>query len=231
VRGSGLLIPWLVWAACDETGSVTITGEVLDASRDGSDPPEDSEMALDTELVDTPAPLVDDDGDGARSDVDCDDQDPAVLPGADELCNGVDDDCSGGPDDGRACPCPTRRHDGSLYMLCVAQRAWEAAREVCVRAGQDLIVVDGLDESVYVREEARLIGGLSWWLGLSDLAQEGDWRWVDGSAGAFTRWSDGEPNDFGGEDCAELQTGSGRWNDIGCASRRPFICELRVAGP
>ncbi len=42
----------------------------------------------------------DEDGDGFSSSVDCDDQDPAVFPGAEEQCNGIDDDCSGFPDDG-----------------------------------------------------------------------------------------------------------------------------------
>jgi subtilisin family serine protease len=37
--------------------------------------------------------IVDDDGDGSLYPDDCDDLDPAVLPGAEEWCNGVDDDC------------------------------------------------------------------------------------------------------------------------------------------
>jgi len=41
----------------------------------------------------------DDDGDGYTSwDGDCDDDNPGVHPGADELCNGVDDDCDGQTD-------------------------------------------------------------------------------------------------------------------------------------
>ena len=39
------------------------------------------------------ASFVDRDGDGWHADKDCDDSDPAVHPGADELCNGEDDDC------------------------------------------------------------------------------------------------------------------------------------------
>ncbi len=41
------------------------------------------------------------DGDGVTTcDGDCDDGDPAVLPGAVEICDGVDNDCQGGVDDG-----------------------------------------------------------------------------------------------------------------------------------
>ncbi len=37
---------------------------------------------------------VDADGDGYTSDVDCDDTNPAIHPGAAEICNGVDDNCN-----------------------------------------------------------------------------------------------------------------------------------------
>jgi MYXO-CTERM domain-containing protein len=40
------------------------------------------------------------DGDGYPESTDCDDADPAVFPGATELCNGGDDDCDGVADDG-----------------------------------------------------------------------------------------------------------------------------------
>jgi hypothetical protein len=43
-------------------------------------------------------PPVDADGDGFFSDEDCDDADPAVNPDAQEVCNGVDDDCDGDVD-------------------------------------------------------------------------------------------------------------------------------------
>ena len=45
-------------------------------------------------------PPVDADFDGHSADEDCDDSDALVHPGADESCNGVDDDCDGAIDNG-----------------------------------------------------------------------------------------------------------------------------------
>ena len=46
-----------------------------------------------------PAGTIDDDGDGAALGVDCDDDDALVHPGAEEHCNGTDDDCDGPVDE------------------------------------------------------------------------------------------------------------------------------------
>jgi hypothetical protein len=213
-------------SGCDETGSFTIVGESVAPGESEVAPDSEPDSEVDSDATpDTEAP-ADNDGDGVFAPLDCDDGDPDVAPGQEERCNGVDDDCARGADDGNVCPCPSRTHAGAFYLLCVNQRTWDNARGVCQDFGLDLVVINGLDESVYVREEARLVGGESWWLGFSDLAQEGQWAWVDASADGFLRWTQGEPNNFNEEDCAELQTSTGRWNDIACGLRRPFVCEL-----
>ena len=46
------------------------------------------------------ADLIDEDGDGYTADQDCNDSDSAIYPGAEELCDGVDNDCNGEADEG-----------------------------------------------------------------------------------------------------------------------------------
>ncbi len=59
------------------------------------------EKPIDTDTIveDTGTPPVDADGDGFFADEDCDDADATVHPGAEETCNGVDDDCDGSIDE------------------------------------------------------------------------------------------------------------------------------------
>lgn len=67
----------------------------LDSDRPG-ETGRDTELADDSEEpVDTGEAPADKDGDGVFPPEDCDDGDPAVLPGAEETFNGVDDDCDG----------------------------------------------------------------------------------------------------------------------------------------
>lgn len=84
----------------------------LDAQNldDDRRPPADTDAAVDTDVVDdtdvedtdvvdTDVPETDEDGDGwLGSDGDCDDADASVYPGAEELCDGRDNDCDGDSD-------------------------------------------------------------------------------------------------------------------------------------
>ncbi len=72
----------------------TVLLSLLLAATLGCDPAK----PLDTGSLDTGA--EDADGDGYGAGEDCDDSDPAVNPGAEEVCNARDDDCDGEVDEG-----------------------------------------------------------------------------------------------------------------------------------
>jgi len=52
------------------------------------------------------------------------------------------------------------------------------------------------------------------WIGFTDEAQEGTWKWISGESVTFTNWNSGEPNNSNGnEDYAQLIKSTGLWND------------------
>jgi hypothetical protein len=80
------------------------------------------------------------DGDGAPAarcgGTDCDDHDPAVHPGADELCDGLDNDCSGGVD------VSENDQDGDGFRVCAGDcNDYDAA----VNPGAQEVCADGID--------------------------------------------------------------------------------------
>ena len=86
-----------------ETATETSSATESDTDTESEDPETDTEPTeTDTEPpteTDTEPGEVDEDGDGWGVDEDCDDDDAEVNPGADEVCDDIDNDCDGDIDD------------------------------------------------------------------------------------------------------------------------------------
>jgi hypothetical protein len=110
---------------------------------------------------------------------------------------------------------------------------WDAAKKACETAGGKLAVPANADESRALEAALKLPSGVpsvqpgeGVWIGLSDLKEEGKWRWSTDAALAGGTWLPGQPDDAnGGEDCATLTLGDGRWNDVDCIRALPYVCE------
>lgn len=107
---------------------------------------------------------------------------------------------------------------------------WTPARDAA--ATKSLFGLTGYLATITTKAESdfiieRVAG--SAWIGGTDEANEGDWRWVTGPEGlenggagmaitGFTNWNDSEPNNCcGGEDFAHMMDWTsppGRWNDL-----------------
>ena len=57
----------------------------------------------------------------------------------------------------------------------------------------------------------------------------GGLQWTDGSPYEYFNWNDGEPSDEDGsenENCVELYTFNGKWNDIICGASNGYVCKV-----
>ncbi len=173
-------------------------------------------------------PEADPDGDGFRCSQDCDNHDPAVHPGAQDLCGDrIDQDCNGAVDDGIGCPdCSEVERAGERYLICATPRTFAESEAHCAAQDARLVIIDDADENLWLFQQARATRQQNYWIGLDDRATEGQFLWSDGSVPGFTAWNGGEPNNAGNnEDCAHFWSDRATWNDIPCTNRQGAICE------
>lgn len=172
------------------------------------------------------AKSVDADGDGYADDVDCDDADAGVNPGASESCDSVDEDCDGVVDE--ACDCTSVTDGERTWYFCPTSATWADAQTECAAWGTHLVDVDDAANDAWIFAEAQATVAGNWWIGLNDRSVEGAYAWDGGSDSPYANWRAGEPNDFGGnEDCAwYAETGGGAWNDKDCSAMAYFVCQV-----
>ena len=159
---------------------------------------------------------------------------------------------------GAACHAAPLRFGGHTYRIVSTPATWAQARKLAAAAGGHLAIVDSAKENAFlfqaleaahIRTVAPDGGGARYaWLGASDAAKEGDWRWVDGKrvAKGYANWGHGpggrEPDDFGGrQDCMAMGlTGwpaarpgllgrPGQWNDVDGGNRLAFVIEFETS--
>jgi hypothetical protein len=91
---------------------------------------------------------ADHDGDGSPAGTDCDDQDPAVFPGAPERCDGVDTDCD-----------PSTSEDGLVTLGASATYSTVAAAVAAAAQRATIQVCPGeYPENLLLADDVRIVG-------------------------------------------------------------------------
>ncbi|XP_051754230.1 CD209 antigen-like protein E isoform X3 [Ctenopharyngodon idella] len=111
-----------------------------------------------------------------------------------------------------------------FFPTSSVSKSWSESRQYCRDRGADLVIIN-------TEEKQRLISSFKerMWIGLSDIENEGNMKWVDNSPLKQGFWFKGEPNNDGGaEDCIEMNPQvepMNNWNDLPCSEKRKGICE------
>jgi hypothetical protein len=167
-----------------------------------------------------------------------------TVGGATEDCVRFDGD--DGTWEHRSCTSPTRvsvceragtggcsgtnedTHNGHCYWLNTASNTWQQARTACQNhgAGFDLATVDDQAENDFLE---GFVYTSSAWIGLNDIATEGDFVWSSGAALNYSNWRLIEPNGVD-DDCAFMEHSPSNpqdaaWFDRACDQSSTAFCE------
>jgi hypothetical protein len=110
-------------------------------------------------------------------------------------------------------------YNGHSYYRSTGSMTWTAAKQACLNMGGHLVTVTTAAENTFIFN--------LWpngWIGLTDEAVEGQWRWVTGETFSWANWNGGEPNNSNNEDYIQF-VGGGKWNDLPNTSL-PYVLEF-----
>jgi len=131
--------------------------------------------------------------------------------------------------------CKFATHAGRAYWFCDNKSTFEAARSACSAVGMSLARIDGATEKNFVASQLSKPA----WLGASDSAKDGDWRWIDGDAlfwtggstgqavgGLYSNWGSGNPHASDSANCLSIANGAkGYWFSEKCDKANTWVCE------
>ena len=90
---------------------------------------------------------------------------------------------------------------------------WKDAQAQAAAEGAYLVTINDETEQKWLQ---AVFGGQPSWIGLNDIAQEGQWVWDNGEAVTYTNWGLQEPGDTSlGEEDYVIIGPSGQWEDFG----------------
>ena len=104
-----------------------------------------------------------------------------------------------------------RPENWHAYKMIERQR-WESAQAQAAAEGAYLVSINDESEQKWLQ---AVFGGEPSWIGLNDIAKEGQWQWDNGEPLTYTNWRAQEPHDPGdGDEDYVIMGPSGKWEDV-----------------
>jgi len=115
------------------------------------------------------------------------------------------------------------------YKLITGINDWATQVSACSATSTSAYLVIP-DDNAEMLALSGLAGAAEYWVGISDLATEGTYLTVKGTAAIFLPWTTGAPNNAGpgGEDCVEGLSALSKIDDLKCNTKLRAICECEM---
>ncbi|GCB81640.1 hypothetical protein scyTo_0023014, partial [Scyliorhinus torazame] len=78
------------------------------------------------------------------------------------------------------CPRGWKVHNKKCYNISTDERNWNDAKQECESSNSHLIIINAPEEQNFIIKTVK-DKKENYWIGLTDRAEEGKWKWVDGS--------------------------------------------------
>ncbi|CAG2215269.1 unnamed protein product [Mytilus edulis] len=122
-----------------------------------------------------------------------------------------------------------RVYTDACLLFVEHELSWDDARKNCRSLGGDLVMIKDSAKQTFILDSLIFEhwNAQNMWIGATDKAKEGDWRWIDGSSVTYAHFADGQGNnhntrrfllsDGSKEDCALIKrSDGGLWHDYPC---------------
>ncbi|CAH2283204.1 tetranectin [Pelobates cultripes] len=113
-------------------------------------------------------------------------------------------------------------------------KMYHQASDVCIAQGGTLSTPDNGDENDDLYDYVRKSIGpnAEIWIGINDMAKEGNWVDMTGTSITFKHWETEitkQPDGGKQENCASLSAiAIGKWSDKNCKVELPFVCQFTI---
>lgn len=129
------------------------------------------------------------------------------------------------------CPIGWLYFNNSCFKEFTTKLNWTDAKQACENMNSSLASIHSAEEDEFIAshviaEDSDVVA-----IGFNDMANEGSFKWSDGSDVSYTKWEMNQPDDYGyGQDCGRIVVSWNKlWNDYGCFELSTFICRIHCA--
>ncbi|XP_008628096.1 PREDICTED: macrophage mannose receptor 1 isoform X1 [Corvus brachyrhynchos] len=124
-----------------------------------------------------------------------------------------------------ACLKGWERHGFYCYLVGHTSVTFSEAKKTCERSSGYLTSIGDRYEQAYLTSLIGLSSEKYFWIGLSDMEEQGSFKWVTGEGVLYTNWNAAMPGKKAG--CVALRTGNaaGLWDVQNCEVKAKFLCK------